>query len=115
VRAEYQKGEFQGMYSGAVYARGVPLMGYNDTYKDKVGAKLLAEHLRFNTELKLYTAKVYSPEQAIMVREAAKMVCDEDEVTPRLSVPLNACLHAPPSDARCAPVCLVRLRDRRKL
>ena len=43
--------------------------------------KLLSESLRFNTEMKVYTAKVNSPEQAIMVRDAAKMVCEADEVS----------------------------------
>ena len=110
VRAKYQKGDSVGTYTGAVYMRGVPSYGFNQTYKDKVNAKLLTEELRFNTELKMYTAKVYSPEQAIFVREAAKMVCEADEV------PLRPCVArafermpaAPVSDARCALACVVR-------
>ena len=88
VRAQYQKGENEGNYSGSVYGRGVPsyASGRNEMYKEKqAGAKLLAEVPRFNTELKTYTFKVYAPEQAIMVREAAKMVCAEDEVSPARS------------------------------
>ena len=48
-----------GNYSGTIYARGVPSFGHNEKYREKV-------------------------EQAIMVREAAKMVCEADEVTPLL-------------------------------
>ena len=78
-------------------------------------AKLLTEELRFNTELKMYTAKVYSPEQAIFVREAAKMVCEADEVSAAASAS-RACLACLPrvpermlsraavSRARCARV-----------
>ena len=58
----------------------MPSYGFNALYKDKVNAKLLSEEVRFNSELKMYTAKVYSPEQAIMVRDAAKLVCEADEV-----------------------------------
>ena len=83
-RAKYQKGDSAGNNSGTIYARGVPSFGHNEKYKEKVNAKLLTETLRFNTELKVYTAKVHSPEQAIMVREAAKMVCEADEVMPLL-------------------------------
>ena len=82
VRATYQKGNSAGNLTGAVYMRGVPSYGCNEIYKEKVNAKLLTETLRFNTELKVYTAKVSSPEQAIFVREAAKMACEADEVSP---------------------------------
>ena len=34
---------------------------------------------RWNDELKVYTAKIYTAEQAIMIREAQKMVSAEDE------------------------------------
>ena len=57
VRAKYQKGDSVGTYTGAVYARGVPSYGFNQTYKDKVNAKLLTEELRFNTELKMYVGR----------------------------------------------------------
>ena len=123
VRAQYQKGENEGNYSGAVYGRGVPsyASGRNEMYKEKLGAKLLAEVPRFNTELKTYTFKVYAPEQAIMVREAAKMVCAEDEVSPaRSRAPRVArAFERMPSRAPVAPLscdlrALVRVRDGRK-
>ena len=81
VRAKYQKGDSAGNVSGTVYGRGLPSYGYNEKYKEKVNDKLLSESLRFNTEMKVYTAKVNSPEQANMVRDAAKMVCEADEVS----------------------------------
>ena len=80
-----------GSLVGSIYARGVPSSGYNDKYKDNVNGKLLSVQLRFNTEMKMYTGKVNSPEQAIMVRDAAKMVCEADEVSAAASQRL-ACL-----------------------
>ena len=45
-----------------------------------------ARYLTFLETEKLYSAKVVSPAQAILVREAAKMVCEADEV------PLRGCM-----------------------
>ena len=56
VRAKYQKGDLKDTLTGAVYFRGKPRYGGNDTFKEKVNAKLLVENLRWNDELKLYTA-----------------------------------------------------------
>ena len=82
IRAKYQKTEREGTLTGSVYARGVPSYGYNEQWKEKTNAKLLNETMKFNTELNLYTGKVNSPEQAIMLRDAAKEVCEADEVAP---------------------------------
>ena len=78
-RAKYQKGDFKDALSGAVYMRGKPRYTGNATFKDKVGKILLAEPVRWNDEMKIYTGKVWTPEQAIKVREAMKMVSEEDE------------------------------------
>ena len=69
VRAKYQKGDLKDSFTGAVYFRGKPRYRNNDTFKDKVNAKLLTENVRWNDEFKCYTAKVYTVEGAIMVRE----------------------------------------------
>ena len=45
------------------------------------------EHPRWNDELKRYTMKVYTPEQAIMIREAMKMVSADDEKDLNASAP----------------------------
>ena len=44
-----------------------------------MNAKLLANSCRWNDELKVYTAPVHTYEEAIMVREAMKMVSEKDE------------------------------------
>ena len=72
------------MYSGAIengqmHGPGRLQYANNDVFKTKVGAKLLAEPVRWNDSLKCYTAKVWTPEQAIMLREAMKMVSEQDE------------------------------------
>jgi hypothetical protein len=79
IKAKYQKGDKQHEFTGAIYFRGKPCYGNNEKFKQKVGAVLLKEYLRFNDELKLYTAKVYTIEQAEMVLDAAKQVSPEDE------------------------------------
>ena len=79
VKAKFQKGEKKDEYSGAIYFRGKPRYGNNEIFKAKVGDKLLAETLRWNDEFKLYSAKVYTAEQAHMVLDAMRMVSEKDE------------------------------------
>ena len=79
VKAKFQKGEKKDEYSGAIYFRGKPRYGNNEIFKAKVGDKLLAETLRWNDEFKLYSAKVYTAEQAQMVLDAMRMVSEKDE------------------------------------
>ena len=56
-------------------------------FKEKTKTALLCEYLRFNFELKEYTTRVYTPEQAILVREAAKTVSAECETALNESAP----------------------------
>ena len=79
VKAKFQKGERKDEYSGSIYFRGKPRYGNNEIFKAKVGEKLLAETLRWNDEFKLYSAKVYTAEQAQMVLDAMRMVSEKDE------------------------------------
>ena len=79
VKAKYQKGEKKDEYSGSIYMRGKPRYGKNEMFKDKVGEKLLAETLRWNDEFKLYSAKVYTAEQAQLVLDAMRTVSEKDE------------------------------------
>ena len=50
---------------------------------------MLVENLRWNDQLKLYTAKVFTPEQAVMIREAMKMVAAEDEADLQATAPTD--------------------------
>ena len=83
VRAKYTKGDFTNEYTGAVLFRGKPSYskGNNERFKEKVDAVLLEENVRFNMELKCFTAKVQTVEVAIAVREAMKAVSEADEAT----------------------------------
>lgn len=79
VEAKYQKGDKKGELTGAVYYRGKPRYGKNDIFKQKLQKKLLKERLRWNDELKVYTAKIYNAIQAKLLLEQQKMVSAEDE------------------------------------
>lgn len=72
VRAKYQKGDKTGEYSGAIYYRGKPRYGQNEAYKQLAAKHLLTERLRWNDELKLYTARVYAAGQARSLLTAFK-------------------------------------------
>ena len=72
VAAKYQKGDKEGQYSGAIYFRGVPCYGQNEEFKTKLQKYTLAECLRFNMEMKLYTCKVYTKKQARKLLGAMK-------------------------------------------
>ena len=75
VKAKFQKGEKKDEYTGAIYFRGKPRYGNNEIFKAKVNDKLLAETLRWNDEFKLYSAKVYTAEQAQMVLDVSSTRC----------------------------------------
>lgn len=79
VKAIYQKGEKKGEHSGWIYFRGKPRYGSNEIFKDKVNGVTLEERLRWNDEVKLYTVRVYTYEQAVMVLEHMRMVSELDE------------------------------------
>ena len=79
VKALYQKGDKKGQLSGAIYFRGKPRYRMNEIFKDKVNGVLLEERVRWNDELKTYTARVSTYEQACMVLEAMRMVSEADE------------------------------------
>ena len=89
MRAKYQKGDKMDALSGAVYFRGKPRFGNNEVFKGKVQPNLLAEGLRWNDEIKLYTAKVYTPEQVIKIRECMKTVSKDDEADLTESAPTD--------------------------
>ena len=82
-RAKYQKGDKKDALSGNVYVKARPryAKGSNENWKEKGNAKMLANQLRWNDEptMKAYTGVVCTVEQAIMLREALKMVSAEDE------------------------------------
>ena len=80
VKAIIQKGDRAGQESGAIYARMKPKYGQNDTFKDDILIDLLAEPLRWNDELKLYTVRVYTIKQATMILEKMRKLpgCDKD-------------------------------------
>jgi hypothetical protein len=63
IKAMYQKGPNKNEPTGNVYLRAKPRYYNNEKFKQAVGKLCLAEPLRWNTELKLYTAKVYTIEQ----------------------------------------------------
>ena len=79
IKARYQKGDKKDAFTGAIYLRGKPTYGNNKKFKDKLFPVFLKERLRWNDELKLYTAKVYTPEQAIMVLDNMREVSEECE------------------------------------
>ena len=79
VRATYQKGEKKDQYSGAIYYRGKPRWGMNDKYKAKLIPNMLAESLRWNDELKLYSGKVWTAKQAQLILDSMRQVSAEDE------------------------------------
>ena len=64
-RAKYQKGDKADTFSGWIYFRGKPGWGNNETFKQKVGDKLLVGPARWNDDLKVYTARVHTVEEAI--------------------------------------------------
>ena len=53
VRAKYQKGDLKDSFTGAVYFRGKPRYRNNDTFKEKVNAKLLTENVRWNRRVQM--------------------------------------------------------------
>ena len=79
VRATYQKGDKKDQYSGAIYYRGKPRWGMNDKYKAKLIPNMLAESLRWNDELKLYSGKVWTANQAQLILDSMRQVSAEDE------------------------------------
>ena len=78
VRAKYQKGEKESQLTGAVYYRGKPRYGKNEKYKTVMQPHLLAESLRWNDQLKLYTGKVYNMTQLLKLKETHASL-DEEE------------------------------------
>ena len=79
MKAKYMKGERAGTYSGAIYFQGKPTYGNNQTFKDKVHPKLISEMLRWTDDVKLYSAKIYTYKQAVMVLDAMRQVSEKDE------------------------------------
>ena len=79
MKAKYMKGERAGTYSGSIYFQGKPTYGNNQTFKDKVHPKLISETLRWTDDVKLYSAKIYTYEQAVMVLDAMRQVSEQDE------------------------------------
>ena len=78
VRAKYQKGDKLHQLTGNVYMQARPRYASNAIFKEKVGAKLLIEPMRWNNELKTYRAKIYSSKQAKMLRDTMKMLSPDD-------------------------------------
>ena len=63
-QAKYTKGDYEGQLTGNIYFRGKPRYGDNEKFKELFNKLTLAERLRWNDELKLYTVKVYTATQA---------------------------------------------------
>ena len=78
VRATYQKGELMHKKTGSIYYRGKCNFGKNDKFKDMLAKCFLAETLRWNDALKLYTAKIYTEKQLEKIKEAHKSMDDEE-------------------------------------
>jgi hypothetical protein len=80
VKAVIQKGDKAGQESGAIYARMKPKYGQNDTFKESILHDVLAEPIRWNDELKVYTVRVYTIKQATMILEKMRKLpgCDKD-------------------------------------
>ena len=74
VQARYQKGDKTGQLTGAIYYRGKPRFGNNERYKQLVEAVMLAEKLRWNDELKLYTGMCWSDKIAAKILNAMRQV-----------------------------------------
>ena len=74
IQARYQKGDKSGQLTGAIYYRGKPRYGHNERYKNLVEAVMLAEKLRWNDELKLYTAMCWSDKIAAKILNAMRQV-----------------------------------------
>ena len=89
VRARFQKGTKDKELTGTVYAHFKPRYGNNDKCKEKIHAKSLMETTRWNDELKVYRLRAWSVEQAIMYREAMKMVSEEDEADINKTAPTD--------------------------
>ena len=79
VRATYQKGDLMNQETGAVYYRGKPRFGKNSKYKELMQTIFLAEPLRWNDQLKVYTAKVYNETQLDKAKDAHKSLDDEEK------------------------------------
>ena len=95
LRCTYQKGEKKSMLSGHVRMAGKPRWtgkGCNDTFKSKVNSKVLIGPVRWNDEAEggSYTARINTVEEAILVREAMKMVLEQDERDLNESGPTDA-------------------------
>lgn len=58
--ATYQKGDKEGQLTGNIYFRGKPHYSQNEQFKELFHKLTLAERLKWNSELKLYTVKVYT-------------------------------------------------------
>lgn len=82
VAAKYQKGELEGQLTGNIYMRAKPRYAANDEFKETLAKVLLAEPLRWNTELKLYTAKVYNAVQARLALTTMRKLVGGDEDLP---------------------------------
>ena len=76
--ATYQKGDKEGQLTGNIYFRGKPHYSQNEQFKELFHKLTLAERLKWNSELKLYTVKVYTATQARLVRswEKERTGCD---------------------------------------
>ena len=72
--AMYQKGDKAKQLTGRIYFRGKPRYGNNERFKELVNAVMLAESLRWNEELKLYTGVVWSDKIAAKILNAMRNV-----------------------------------------
>lgn len=84
VRAKYMKGDKQGEYTGSVYFRGKPRYSAagNTKFKEALAKHLLTESLRWNDELKLFTARVYTVKQARLLLKEMRGLVDGDKDMP---------------------------------
>jgi hypothetical protein len=82
VASEYQKGEKAKQRSGNIHLRSKPRFGINDAFKKALGKHTLAEVMRWNDELKVYTVKVYTATQARLLLKAARALEGGEEDLP---------------------------------
>ena len=79
VAAVFQKGDKKGELTGSIYMRAKPRYGKNEEFKTTCEKDLLNEKLRWNDELKVYTAKVHTPAQAQLILDAMRTIDEKHE------------------------------------
>jgi len=80
--AKYQQGANKNAPSGTIYLRAKPRYKANEAFKAVLKKLLLAEPLRWNDVLKLYTTKVYTITQSDKILNGMRLLEGGDEDLP---------------------------------